>query len=344
MSKYFKTAVLILSLTAMIFLLIKSETAISGAIKGLTLCSDIIIPTLFPFAVFSLFIFNANLIDVLPINNLKINKTALSIFLISLIGGYPIGAKLINNAYKNGKLSKHNACYLLMFCVNSGPSFVISAVGYKILGSKQLGFILLCAHILSSLQIYLILMKKIEPETKEKLPNNKVGYAEKFVNSVSDAGKSTLGICYYVVIFSTVGAIIQNTSLTPIIKNTVVNLFEVTNAVISTKNIYLISFYIGFSGLSIIFQVISFTTGFSPNIFAVFTSRIIHGILSVINTFWLLKIIKPKMPTYSNIKNDILNISLNSAIISLLLIFTIVIFLISINSKKYCGRLFKDIV
>ena len=46
--------------------------------------------------------------------------------LLGLICGYPMGAKLTADLFREGKITKSEAQYLLTFCNNPGPVFISS--------------------------------------------------------------------------------------------------------------------------------------------------------------------------------------------------------------------------
>lgn len=49
-------------------------------------------------------------------------------FIMGIISGYPVGAKIVTEFRKNGECSKAEAERLLSFTNNSGPLFIIGTV------------------------------------------------------------------------------------------------------------------------------------------------------------------------------------------------------------------------
>ena len=84
----------------MILIILNPQNSAQGAVNGLLLCGNVIIPSLFPFAVCISFLMNSGIVLVLkPFNRIFIkifgmNFEMFSLFLLSFLGGYPIGAKL----------------------------------------------------------------------------------------------------------------------------------------------------------------------------------------------------------------------------------------------------------
>ena len=119
----------ICSSAGMLILILDSKTAIRAAIDGLELCFYSIIPALFPF-----FLFSTLLTGVLHGQKLYIPgflRNALGIpyggealLFAGLLGGYPLGAHCVAQAYRSGGISKKDAGRMLGYCVNAGPAFI----------------------------------------------------------------------------------------------------------------------------------------------------------------------------------------------------------------------------
>jgi len=154
----------IFAFMGMFVLIFDGKTAIVGAQEGVTLCLHTLIPSLFPFLVLSSLI-NSLLIGrkiafLRPIGKLcGIPSGAESILLLGLLGGYPVGAQSIADAYGNGHLSKPAAHRLLGFCNNAGPAFLFGIIAAKFT-SPSTGWLIWAIHILSALIVGTLLQKK----------------------------------------------------------------------------------------------------------------------------------------------------------------------------------------
>ena len=154
----------IFTFLGMFVLIFDGKTAISGAHEGITLCLHTLIPSLFPFLVLSSLI-NSLLIGreitfLRPIGKLcGIPSGAESILLLGLLGGYPVGAQSIADAYGKGYLSKSAAHRLLGFCNNAGPAFVFGIIAAKF-ASPSTGWLIGVIHILSALIVGFFLPNK----------------------------------------------------------------------------------------------------------------------------------------------------------------------------------------
>lgn len=149
---------LILSAGGMAILLFNAKEASKGAVSGLNLCAETVIPSLFPFMVISSYMIKSGALSVLGKRTEKIcsllfdlPKQAGAIFVMSLISGYPVGPAMIMQELRRGALTQNQGKRMLLFCVNPGPAFVVNMVGVSMLGSKKAGVILLASVAASSL-------------------------------------------------------------------------------------------------------------------------------------------------------------------------------------------------
>ncbi len=349
--KKIKPAGLLSALSAAMFMLLiitSPEICTSGAAKGLLLAGRVIIPSLFPFTACVLFLMKSGALKIFRFAGgftekvLGISGEAFSIMLLSFTGGYPVGAKLLNEAVRDGHISPRNAGIMLNYCVNAGPAFVILAVGSGTVGSKKVGYILLAAHILSALILSLLSAFLIK---KEDLPapasSSGAGAAENFVNSVSEAAASVFSICAYVVLFSTVTAYTDSLSQKIPAFGAAAKLLEVTNAVNGERNIIVISFLLGFAGISIWCQVISVGRLIKFGFLLFAASRILHGLLSAGICALLLRLFGIAFAVSSKIR---FAPSYSGAVLSLSMLCMVIVLLISLFRKKNTGNILEDIV
>lgn len=327
---------LLLCLLVIAVLLFYPSKISSGISDGIMICGNVLIPSLFPFTVFSLFLTESGIIY-------KTGKKPLlfSIFVIflSTIGGYPVGAKIIAESETKGFISKNFAEKLLCVSINAGPAFIITAVGEKILGNSILGLLLFIAHILSTVILFFILRPYKNQEIK-KNENISLPFSECFVNAVAKSSASMIGICSYVILFSGIINLINNITSDAKI---VISLLEITNAVLNNKNLYAISFFLGFSGVCIIMQVFSIGKNYIKNPPKIILFRIIHGIISIINLKVLLTIFPQSADVLSNGIKFTYKTVTQTTVCSLLLIALSVMFIYSLQKKKYCGKINLDI-
>ncbi len=336
-----KNTALLFAAIFIIFLLLKnSEVAAKGIYNGILMCGNVIIPSLFIFTVAAIFIINCGILNPLQKNNITY---FLSIYLLSALGGYPIGAKITSEAAKNNVIDKSTAKTLMRFCVNAGPSFVISFAGFSVYASRNIGVILLIANLGASFVIFCCSIPRLKGCKINLKASENIGVSEAFVLSVYTASEAILGICSYVILFSGVLSIASSQSLSAFL-NKVILFFEVTNAVTINKNIYFASFMLGFGGLCIIGQILSVAKNISVKFFEIFIFRLIHGGISVCITYLLLKIFKIRLTAFSNITPVSLKINSLGFTLSAVLLLLCIVLIYSIDTKKISGKPIKDLL
>lgn len=123
--------VLLLLLPAAMFLF--PQTVISGAAKGLLLWYRTVLPVLLPFLILSQILLESGLVRLLgtllspflrPVFAIP-EEAAFAVF-GGFLCGYPVGAKLSFGLRDTGVITDAEAQYLLSFCNNASPMFVVS--------------------------------------------------------------------------------------------------------------------------------------------------------------------------------------------------------------------------
>ena len=130
----FLTALQLLFLLSLILSILHAPAAAcSHAALALQLWFEKMIPSLFPFMVLSGLIVRLDLgrlfsLPVYPVLGrlYKISRTMCTILLMGFLFGFPLGAKTVAEAYALKQLSKPQAQFLLSFCNNIGPVYLLS--------------------------------------------------------------------------------------------------------------------------------------------------------------------------------------------------------------------------
>ena len=301
----------LLILAVFFLLLIFSDTAINYMKKGLALCAVAVIPSLFPFMVISDLTVRSGIgIKVsrvlrFPMRLLfGVNEAGASAYILGALCGFPIGALTLVKTYEKGEMSKCELERLMTFCNNPGSAFVISAVGVSLMGDKRIGILIYTSVLLSSVLIGIacrfIYPKATRIHTKES--QSKVGLsATDFTDSMRSSALSMLGVCSYVVFFSSiigcVGAIVKMLGAPDELTATIFGFFELSSGVSAASAVgnretatVLCALFTGWSGLSVHFQIMSVCMGndisFKPFIIA----KAVQGILCATFTYIVIKL------------------------------------------------------
>ena len=333
--KVFKRIIIFSLISLFAFCLIFfRDDAVNGAVKGLYLCSDVLIPSLFPFMVCVLLFIG--IIESLNLKNSK-NKILL-IFILSALGGYPIGAMILNEEARLDNIEVKSAEKMLRFCVNAGPGFIIIAVGSGIYGSVKTGLILFLSAILSSFSLFLFtcFLGKDKINFKSTYKDSSFEFSDIFVNSTARASASMINICSFVVLFCVINSVLEKFAEKVKILNFFIYLNEVSCSVFKFKNIYAVSFILGFGGICVIMQIIAVSGDIKFNVLKFLILRILNGLLLLFYSSILIKLFGCKISTA--FLNNTIIIKTNSLKTVLVLSAVVILFLISVQSKKIIGK------
>lgn len=289
----------------------------SGVIEGLALCAEVIIPSMFIFAVLANFAAESGAarLIALPVSYLfsplfKIPKNAVYAVIMSFISGYPVGAAGVARLYKNGEIDRSTAVRMLSFCVNASPPTVIVAIG-GLLGSYKIGWIMYGSHILASILIGAVTAVFIKmPEIKKTVPTKQKSPAECFVNATAEACSQMMAISGFVVFFCAVMSVIGDKSpyLTAVL--------EVTSGAkllaASGASVPIIAGLIGFGGIAVICQVMSIAKGIASLTELLF-ERVANGVLTTAICTACLKLFGESIDAMSNIAGNSVRLSIVAA-------------------------------
>lgn len=314
-------------------LVIFSKTNLSAAKSGLVLWANSIVPSLFPFFVATELLSHTNFTYYLgkllnrfmkPVFNVR-GEGAFA-FIMGIISGYPIGAKIAANFRENNVCSKEECERLLSFTNNSGPLFIIGSVGISMFGNSTIGFLLLFTHLLASITVGFIfrfwkynvksdvINNKYKLNTNDNITWSNLGGI--IGSSISSSINTILLIGGFVVLFSVIISILQTSHLLSAFTNCVEPLFgflhipvefcsgfisgilELTNglSIISSIpekklsiNIIIASFLLGLGGISILLQVWSTIAKTDLSIRPYILGKLLHACFAAFYTFLFLK-------------------------------------------------------
>ena len=173
--------------------------------KSLFVCYSSVIPSLYIFMVFSSYFSQKSFMNVISKSFnfygrlLKIEDKKYSVYLLlSLFGGFAIGAKFLNLLKSKG-YSKNSLYAIAPSLINNSFSFVVYAVGVGMFGSFRLGILLFISLISASLITSFILSFIFEYDiVQSKVENVKLN--KTIVECINDSVNSILSICGFVIL------------------------------------------------------------------------------------------------------------------------------------------------
>lgn len=280
-------------------LLRNAEVAVESMRTGLLLCARSAIPSLFPFMVLSELLVESGLGLVLgktlgkPLSRLlSLPPEGCCALLLGLVCGFPVGARSALSLYDSGALSKPQLENLLCFCNIPSSAFLVSAVGFSLYGNRRFGVLLYGACIASSILIGLVLRSKAKGEPCD-LPTSSPPQnfsVSTFTNAVSSATGAMLSVCAYILFFSSVIGCVSH-ALAPLdlpeaARALLYGMLEMTSGTAAasavpneTASALLCAFLVGFGGLSVHCQLLSFCEGRRLSFRPYFLAKLAQGVL-----------------------------------------------------------------
>ena len=301
-------------LCALLSLLLWPGEAMEAAKSGLTLCYNVIVPSLFPFFVLSSLVVELGLAGYLgrmlegvmrPL--FHVSGACASALALGFIGGYPVGARKAISLYEKGMCTRTEAERLLAFCNNSGPAFILGVVGAGIFSSSRAGVLLYLAHAAASVCVGVLFRfyragdrkgreQKVSPQFQARR------FTAAFTDSVKNSFLSTLNICAFVVFFTVVirmcflsGALpalaaLLGRLLAPLgfdviwAQRLLTGVLELSSGVWTlagegtlTGRLSMAAFMLGWAGISVHCQVLSFLGGSGLSARTYLAGKFLHG-------------------------------------------------------------------
>lgn len=281
-------------------LIIDAKTALSGAVNGIDLCIRSIIPSLFPFFFLSSLLTSS--ISGKSVSCFQHISRAMgipagseSIFFTGLIGGYPIGAQSVSQAYESRILTLSEAQRMLAFCSNAGPAFLFGIVS-GLFQDPIIPWLLWGIHIISAMMVAFLLPGKSLRTTHcnhQSSPN--------IVISLQSALKGISCVCGWVILFQMVMAFCRRWFLW-LLPDWGISLFsgilELTTGIFSLYRLQipgvifvLSSVFLAFGGLCVWLQTITVTTSISKSWY--FPGKILQTGFSFVLSVLLQKVVFP---------------------------------------------------
>lgn len=174
---------LLFVLLLLIFLLLFPAEALAASREGLKLWLETLLPTLLPFLILTGILVRTDgttkiLHPIAPFFKVVfgLSPGGTYVFLLGMLTGYPMGAKLTADLYYAGKISRQEGEYLLTFCNNPSPAFLITYVGQICLEGKihtglLAGILLLADMICMCFFRFLVYEKRVKNEFCPPLPS-----------------------------------------------------------------------------------------------------------------------------------------------------------------------------
>lgn len=311
MKKFFKLFCIGIIILILILTVINPEIYVKSAFDGIKLWAITVLPSLLPFFFFTSILTKLGVTKVLstifskPSAKLfRSSGASAYAFLMSILSGYPIGAKIVADMKENGIIDNDEATRLSCLCSTSGPLFIVGSIGIGAFSNKTVGYVLLITHILSALLCGLI-FRFYGKESSNKTFNlslnssNNLLYDSVYSSVISVACVGGF-ICVFSVIltafanlnvFSPILNLFGNATTKNLVQGFLYGIIECTNGCkmlakcsLSTYSVAFTSALISFGGFSVWVQSLSFLIPSKVNGKIFCLSKTIQAILSFLLT------------------------------------------------------------
>lgn len=356
--------------------------SVAAARDGLTLCYNVIIPSLFPFFVLSSLVvelglvsYLGNLLAPLMVPLFRVPGEGATALALGFVGGYPVGARTTLSLYEKGLCTKTEAERMLAFCNNSGPAFILGVVGAGVFSSGTVGLLLYLAHAAASVCVGILFRfyRAAERPRPSRSPQPRFAaprLTTAFTGSVKESFAATLNICAFVVFFTVVIRLLLLTGAIPALGRAItalltpfgfqaqwsekllIGLVELSSGVSSLSagadgsgGLKLAAFMLGWAGLSVHCQVLSFVGGSGLSVRPYFFGKLLHGGLSALFIGGLARLFPTALPVAVTLVEQVedlthldfstaLTLSTTAAFLVWLAFFFLALFAIGKNSGK----------
>lgn len=374
MSAVIKMKSLLLCLFVFLFLailLIFPSSASEGVKNGLNYSANLLLPSLFPFMVLSSFVIRSGFSEFIgkafaPVTKFLFGLPAIcsSAIILSLVGGFPVGAKCVQLLYDKKKITQSQAQRMMLFCVCSGPAFLITAVGAIMLKNITVGIILYISQVLSCIILGIISKHIYIPENRVQENINNAPVSEKsahtdksiisaFILSCSDGASSIISMTALVLIFSLFINVAEKNGITSFISE-IFNLLgmnsnmsnvilpiilEVTGACNKICDgglpLWVMSFAVGFGGMCVHLQIFDILRNIKINKIRFIMFRFINAAVSAVITYIICIFYNPVSDTFATSENSSFALTYGTVAGTAALIFMSIIFLLSLEKPHF---------
>lgn len=234
-------------------MLVSPKAVFTGASEGLLLWFQIILPTLFPFLLITNLLLatgNMHLIGAafgtILTRLFRVSPNGSFAVVTGFLCGYPIGAKTAADLASSGYISKEEGRYLLSFCNNSSPVFILNYVVWKTLGDDTLLVPTLVILMLSPVLVSFFTRRLLLSQKQDTFLNLKeTGFAKKtwsfqdIDDCIMDSFETLVKVGGYIILFSVLLSLFEALPFTIPALSVFLPLLEVTNGLVLLREMRL---------------------------------------------------------------------------------------------------------
>ena len=228
-------------------MLLFPRAVFDGASEGLLLWFQIVLPTLFPFMLITNLLmtsgglsFTAGILR-RPLSRIfGVSGNGSFAVLAGFLCGYPMGAKVTADLLRTNRITREEGQYLLSFCNNTSPVFIINFIVWKTLDKDSLLFptlvVLIAAPLLLSFPFRKFYLKK-NMKAFPELTGTGTGQSGRVDFSLVDSCmmnsfESIVNVGGYIILFSVILALLAQSGQNSPLFTALTAILEVTNGIL----------------------------------------------------------------------------------------------------------------
>lgn len=327
------TEIFLLICTA-VFCLVRTDivsNAVSGALRR---CIYVIIPSLYAMMIVPSLLIKSGLID--RISGLTGNigkilfgmeKVVFSVFVFSMIAGYPVGTKMLCSAYEKGLIEKRRAEIFCGLCFGAGSAFIYGCIAGQLYGNRSAGNIIFLSVLGANIILAFIVSVFMRKNCISATDKSEIKFSHEMLSDcVISGGHSIINICFMVMIFAVATEILKYSGLISFSGNIlsqttnlsekdagqfITAILDVTAVDGFSKGNYrllpYLSFLVSFGGICVIFQISAVSGKLSLR------PLILMRIISAVISFIICRIITPLMLSGETVPTSVLDVRTHQA-------------------------------
>ena len=204
----------------LLYMLLFPKKVLADSLAGLDLWFHTVLPSLLPFMILSNVLIGANVVSQLmrPFSGFFRHVLGLSpeggyAWLLGLFCGFPMGARLTGDMYRQHRISREEAVYLLTFANQSSPMFLSTYVVLHGLGDSTLTlpvFVIFYASAFLTSLVFRIRSRRfgLPPSMPKKEVPEQTSYGNLLDTSIMNGFEIITRLGGYIILFSILAGIV----------------------------------------------------------------------------------------------------------------------------------------
>lgn len=204
----------------LLYMLLFPKKVLADSLAGLDLWFHTVLPSLLPFMILSNVLIGANVVSQLmrPFSGFFRHVLGLSpeggyAWLLGLFCGFPVGARLTGDMYRQHRISREEAVYLLTFANQSSPMFLSTYVVLHGLGDSTLTlpvFVIFYASAFLTSLVFRIRSRRfgLPPSKPKKEVPEQTSYGNLLDTSIMNGFEIITRLGGYIILFSILAGIV----------------------------------------------------------------------------------------------------------------------------------------